>query len=221
MGGNGFYWRIAYSNDNAAVIENRRGLSGVRTWEGQPGEHHLAFNGEPGGIWRSNGRPPQKLVGVGFSATLFVRSTCFTRSQISKSPEFDFVFRGVSSERFGNYGYRGGGCVGLEIDRWDQGLGSPPNTIILATSEKTGVGGLLSGEEYITTTRNLDGEKNSLVRADMVFFETLGNGAVWSTGSIAWATSLLWNNRDNDVSRITENVLERFLDPTPFKISAE
>ena len=83
------------------------------------------------------------------------------------------------------------------------------------------MGGLLSGEEYITTTRNLDGEKNNLVRADMVFFETPGNGAIWSTGSIAWANSLLWNNRDNDVSRITENVLERFLDPAPFKISAE
>ena len=127
----------------------------------------------------------------------------------------------ISSESFGDYGYRGGGCVGLEIDRWDQDLGSPPNTTILATSENIGPGGLLSGEEYITTTRNLDGEKNNLVRADMVFFETLGNGAVWSTGSIAWATSLLWNNRDNDVSRITENVLERFLDPAPFKISAE
>ena len=50
----------------------------------------------------------------------------------------------------------------------------------------------------------------------MVFFETLGGGAVWSTGTIAWATSLLWNDGNNDVSQITKNVLERFLNPLPF-----
>ncbi len=74
----------------------------------------------------------------------------------------------------------------------------------------------MSGEEYITTTRNLDGETNKQVRADMVFFETLSGGAVWSTGTIAWATSLLWNDGNNDVSQITKNVLERFLNPLPF-----
>ena len=73
----------------------------------------------------------------------------------------------------------------------------------------------------MTTTRALDGVQNGRVRADMVFFETPGGGAVWSTGSIAWATSLGPNGFENNVSRITENVLRRFLDPRPFGRSGE
>lgn len=221
LGGNGFYWRIAYSDAHPGVIENRRGMSGVRTWEGEPGEHHLSFNGEPGGLWRTHGRAPQALVGTGFSSTLFVKSTWFRRSEASKEPQYDFVFRGVNSDVIGDFGYRGGGCVGLEIDRWDRDLGSPANSVILATSEYVGAGGLLTGEEFITTTRALDGVQNGKVRADMVFFTTAGGGAVWSTGSIAWATSLLWNGGENSVSRITANVLERFLDSAPFGDSSD
>ena len=91
---------------------------------------------------------------------------------------------------------------------------------MLATSEDVGIGGLLSVEEYVTTTRALDGAQNGRVRADMVFFETPRGGAVWSTGSIAWTTSLACNGFDNNVSRITENVLRRFLDPRPFDAPA-
>lgn len=216
LGGNGFYWRIAWSDDHPGVIENRRGISGVRTWEGEPGEHHLSFNGEPGGLWRTHGRAPQRLVGTGFSSTLFVRSTWFRRSQASHDPRLDFVFRGVNSEVIGDFGFRGGGAVGLEIDRWDADLGSPPGSVILATSEYESEGALLTGEEYITTTRALDGVQNGRARCDMVFLTTAGGGAVWSTGTIAWATSLLWNGGENSVSRITANVLDRFLDPAPF-----
>ena len=54
------------------------------------------------------------------------------------------------------------------------------------------------------------------MRADIVFFETPNGGAVFSTGSIAWCGSLSHNGYDNNVSRITGNVLRRFLDPTPF-----
>ena len=217
LGGNGFYWRIAYSSELPGVIENRRGITGVRTWEGEPGEHHLSFTGEPGGLWRSNGRAPQSLVGVGFSSTLFNRSTYYRRTAASRQARYAFVFEGVGDdERIGDFGLRGGGAAGMEIDRWDAALGSPPSCVVLASSEDAGIGGLLSVEEYVTTTRALDGVQNRRVRADMVFFETPGGGAVWSTGSIAWATSLACNEFDNNVSRITENVLRRFLDPRPF-----
>jgi len=39
---------------------------------------------------------------------------------------------------------------------------------------------------------------------------------VFSAGSIAWAGSLSHNRYQNNVARITENVLRRFLDPKPF-----
>ena len=220
LGGNGFYWRIAYSEEHPGIIENRRGDAGVRTWEGEPGEHHLSFTGEPGGLWRTQGRAPQVLVGNGFSSTLFVKSTWFRRAKASYNSDCDFIFRGVNTEVIGDFGYRGGGCVGLEIDRWDSNLGSPPNSLILATSEYVGAGGLLSGEEFITTTRALDGVQNGRVRADMVLFATSGGGIVWSAGSIAWATSLMWNGAENSVSQITENVLNRFLDPQEFQLRA-
>jgi hypothetical protein len=54
------------------------------------------------------------------------------------------------------------------------------------------------------------------VRADMVFYEAPNGGAVWSSSLIAWAGSLSHNNYDNNVSRITNNVLTRFVDPQPF-----
>ena len=217
LGGNGFYWRIGFSDELPGVIENRRGITGVRTWEGEPGEHHLSFTGEPGGLWRSNGRPPQALVGVGFSSTIFNRSTYYRRTAASRDARFAFVFEGVGEdERIGDFGLRGGGAVGMEIDRFEPALGAPPGTVVLASSEDVGIGGLLSVEEFVTTTRALDGVQNGRVRADMVFFETPGGGAVWSTGSIAWATSLSFDGFENNVSRITWNVLRRFLDPLPF-----
>ena len=217
LGGNGFYWRIAYREEIPGVIENRRGITGVRTWEGEPGEHHLSFTGEPGGLWRSNGRPPQRLVGVGFSSTIFNRSTHYRRTAASRDARYRFVFEGVGDdEPIGDFGLRGGGAVGMEIDRWDPALGAPPDSVVLASSEGVGIGGLLSVEEFVTTTRALDGVQNGRVRADMVFFETTGGGAVWSTGSIAWATSLSHDGFENNVSRITDNVLRRFLDPRPF-----
>ncbi|MBT4907464.1 MAG: hypothetical protein HON62_11320 [Rhodospirillaceae bacterium] len=62
----------------------------------------------------------------------------------------------------------------------------------------------------------LGGDLNPNVRADMTFFETPGGGAVFSVGSIAWPGSLPHNGYDNNVSRICENVLGRFVDDTPF-----
>ena len=48
------------------------------------------------------------------------------------------------------------------------------------------------------------------------FGETPAGGALFATSSIAWCGSLSHNGYDNNISRITANVLKRFLDPTPF-----
>ena len=45
----------------------------------------------------------------------------------------------------------------------------------------------------------------------MVYFEGPRGGAVFSVGSIAWCGCLSYNDCDNNVSRITENVLRRYL----------
>ena len=70
--------------------------------------------------------------------------------------------------------------------------------------------------EILINFPGISGQENELVRADMVFYETPDGGAVFSSSSISWAGSLSHNDYDNNVSKITENVLKRFLDPTPF-----
>ena len=52
------------------------------------------------------------------------------------------------------------------------------------------------------------GTEQPKVRADMVYFETPGGGAVFSVGSISYAAAL---PVDEYVSKITANVLRRFL----------
>jgi N,N-dimethylformamidase len=54
------------------------------------------------------------------------------------------------------------------------------------------------------------------MRCDMVFREAPNGGAVFSTSSIARGGAPAHNCNDNDVSRITESVMGRFLDPRPF-----
>jgi N,N-dimethylformamidase len=66
-------------------------------------------------------------------------------------------------------------------------------------------------EEVAKTDPHQGGSESPHVRADMVFFETAGGGAVFSTGSIAWCGALSANGYHNHVSRITENVLRRFV----------
>ncbi|MCC7273835.1 MAG: N,N-dimethylformamidase [Alphaproteobacteria bacterium] len=217
LGGNGFYWRIAWNPALPSAIEVRRDVTGVRTWEGEPGEGHHAFTGEPAGLWRTIGRAPQRLVGVGFDAQVFDRSSWYRRLEASFDPRVGFIFEGVAAdERIGDYGLRNGGAAGLEIDRAEPTLGSPPHLLRVATADRIGYGGLPTPEEFRTAHRGLDGEQNANVRADMVFFPTAAGGAVFAVGSIAWPCALSPRGYDGNVSRITANVLRRFLDPTPF-----
>jgi hypothetical protein len=45
----------------------------------------------------------------------------------------------------------------------------------------------------------------------MAYTKFIGDGAVVTVGSIAWDSSLLVNNTDNGVSRVTDNVLRQFV----------
>jgi hypothetical protein len=76
-----------------------------------------------------------------------------------------------------------GGASGHETDKISPS--SPRNTKLLAKGQNPGDGG-----------------------AEMTLHETASGGAVFAAGSICWPSSLLV---DRDVSKITENVLRRFL----------
>ena len=217
MGGNGWYWKIAYHTQVPGLIEVRRGEGGIRTWAAEPGEYYHSCTGDYGGLWRRQGRPPQVITGVGFSAQGFDISGPYHRLPDSFARRAAFIFKDVAkNEIIGDFGLIGNGAAGLEVDRADPHLGTPPHALVLATSQGVHTDlYLLVCEELLATYPGLGGTENPLVRADMVFYETPNGGAVWSTGSIAWAGSLSHNDYDNNVSRITNNVVKRFVDPQP------
>jgi N,N-dimethylformamidase len=210
MGGNGFYWVTGYNPENPHMIEIRR-HGGTEMWTAEPGEHYLGFTGEMGGLWRNRGRAPQKLVGVGFIAQGQDVSSYYRRKSDSFAEGGAWIFEGVGDdELIGDFGLCGGGAAGLELDWYEPGLGSPGHAYLLASSEGHTNVMLEVRENFGTTMPAHGGDEQPNVRADLVYFPTANNGGVFSTGSIAWCGSLSHNGYENNVSRITENVVRRF-----------
>ena len=213
LGGNGFYWRVAFSDAWPGAIELRRAEDGVRNWQTEPGESYHSFTGEYGGLWRRLGRAPNELVGVGFAAQGFERATGYRRTKASYDSRAAWIFEGVHDEMIGTSGL-GGGAAGQEVDNYNQALGSPSHALVLASATDFGA-------DMTRTKEELDASivvpsPDPVVRADIVFFETPAGGAVFSVGSIAWFGALARDGFDNDVARITENVIRRFLKPEGF-----
>lgn len=219
MGGNGYYWRISFSDDLPGVIEVRKGEGGIRAWAAEPGEYYNAFTGEYSGLWRRSALPPQQLVGAGFTAQGFDVSSYYRRQPASFDPRAAFIFDGIGDdELIGDFGLVGGGAAGLELDRADVALGTPPHALVLASSEGHSDVYLVVLEEILINYPGATGTQSPLVRADIVFFETPSGGAVFSASSIAYSGSLSHNNYDNNISRLTENVLRRFAEPKKFEM---
>ena len=221
LGGNGFYWKIALSPEQDGVIEIRRGEGGIRAWAAEPGEYYNQFDGEYGGLWRRNGRPPQHLCGVGFTAQGNFLGSYYRKHPQAIDPRVAWMFDGVDDDVFGDHGLSGHGAAGFELDRADKRLGTPEHAMVVASSENhpPDAPWVLVPEEMLTHIVTWSGEPaRDLIRADMTFFECPNGGAVFSTGSITFCGSLVTKNFDNDVSRLLDNVVTRFLDPEPFEI---
>jgi N,N-dimethylformamidase len=218
MGGNGFYWRIAHHPTREGVIEVRRAEGGVRAWDAEPGEYYHSFTGEYGGLWRRNARAPQLLAGVGFISQGFDACSYYRRTPAAADPRIAWAFTGIDDELLGNFGILQGGAAGLEIDAVDARLGTPPHALMIGRSENHSNTYELVAEEVLIPHGATDAIINTDIHADLVFFETPNGGAVFSTGSIAYAGSLAWHRFDNNIFRLTTNILHRFNDPTPFEL---
>ncbi len=216
LGANGFYWRIAWHPKLPGVIEHRRSEDGMRAWWTETGESYMEFTGEYSGLWRRNGRPPNMLAGVGFTAQGFDYSGWYERNPDSRDPRAAFIFKGVGeNEKIGDFGSIGGGAAGWELDRADASLGTPPHALVLATASEFPASYHWVKEEFNHSHSAVNGDTCPMVKADLVFFETPKGGAVFSVSSISWAGSLAHNGYDNNVSRITENVVRRFVEAKP------
>jgi N,N-dimethylformamidase len=209
LGGNGFYWRIARHEEDESLLEIRRSEDGIRAWAAEPGEYYNAFDGNYGGLWRRNGRPPQQLVGIGFTAQGNFVSMPYHR--ICFDSEFDWVFEGIEDKIIGDFGFSGHGAAGFELDRRDGKLDQGMEITTLAQSFDEKNQFVLVPEEVLTHLTNLSGGPEADVkRADMVYFKTATGGQVFATGSITFCGSLPWNEYNNNISKLLGNVIHKF-----------
>jgi N,N-dimethylformamidase len=214
IGGNGFYARIAYHPDLPGLVEVRR-PDNPKLWAADAAQGHLAFTGEMAGLWSGVGRSPHLLTGVGFITQGFDESAGYRRTSASNDERAAFIFEGIDDDVVGDFGLLMNGAAGYEIDRADPGAGTPSHALVLASSE--GHSNIFDlALTSIADKLPVGHDEPDRIRADIVFFETAGGGAVFSVGSIAWSGSLAHNGYVNNVARLTRNVLTRFADPTPF-----
>ena len=212
LGGNGFYWVTSFDPERDHLIEVRR-WGGTRAWEARPGEYHHSTTGEIGGLWRLRNRAPQKIVGVGFVSMGSGRNRPYGRQPGSFDPRAAFIFEGIAEdELIGDFPslVLEHGAAGFEVDYADSTLGTPDHALILASSFGHSDEYQLAIEDQMASGAATGGSDNPLVHADMVYFEGPDDGAVFSVGSISWCGCLSNGNYDNNVSRVTENVLRRF-----------
>ncbi len=210
LGGNGFYWRVAVSDQFPGALEMRRGMNGTRAWAAAPGEVFHALDGAPGGLWRDNGRTPQQLVGIGFSSQGPFEGSTFRVHDEARGLPGGWLLDGVPSGSIGDYGLSGGGAAGFELDSTSIIEGSPVTYTLLATSEGHGAGFGPAGDALLSHTMSRDRKDvASLIKAEMIFFDTGWGGSVFSVGSITWCGALSHDGYRNDVSTVMRNYLTR------------
>ncbi len=211
VGGNGYFWSVGQHSELPGVMESRNFFDIA--------DRYLS-NGQRGGLLVETGLHTGPVFGTEMSAMIFNGSSAYRRLPDAANPRSAWIFEGTTEgEVFGDYGIDRvhGAAAGFELDKFNPGNGVPRHALNLATSEplKEKI------EEVKMATAPISVHYTPAPpadhgQADLVFFETPKGGAMFSTGSITWMSSTPEKNYDNDVATITNNVLQRFLDPRPF-----
>lgn len=214
MGGNGFYWKIGRSDEHPHLIEVRRAEGGMRVWASQPGEYYNQLDGEYGGLWRRNGITPQRVAGVGFTAEGAFEGTYYLRTKESLRSDLAFLFEGIpGDQRIGDFGLSGGGAAGFEIDQACPGLGTQDFVTVVAASEGHGPTFVHTYEELLLPDVFEGGPRPyGGMRSNIVFGLAENGGGLFSVGSITFCGSLSHDDYHNNVSRLVENCLCKFLE---------
>lgn len=211
LGGNGLYWVSALDSARPWRLEVRRGDQGVRSYGLPGGERVMSLNGTHGGLWRSRGRSSHGLFGIAFNGEGTDPGVPFKRTEAASDDGLKWMFEGIpEGELIGEFGL-GGGASGDEIDSFDLKCGSPTNAIVVATSTGHGDGFGIAPECVGFPILHTLGSQTSEIRSDMVYYETNAGGAVFSVGSINWYCSLGWDDYQNNVAKLTGNVIKEFL----------
>lgn len=215
LAANGMYWIVEVHPEKPWVMEVRKEL-GVTAWEAPPGEYHYSTNGRRGGRFRGRARATQKIWGTGMSSFGFDHSGYFVQMPDSQDERVAWIMEGIDpEERIGDGGLVGGGAGGYELDRYDLALGTPPNTLLLASSVEHSVVYTVIPDDKAFPHPGMNGGEHPFVRADITYFSTANGGGMFATSSISWLGSLSWNDYDNNVSKMTKNVLNQFIKDEP------
>lgn len=209
LGGNGFHGTCCLSPYGRHVLELRRAHSDG-PFQAPQGEQHYSFEPVPGGPWRNRDRAPQRVAGIGYGAKGWAAGRPYDRREGVDDPRWNWVFEGVPDGDLIGEQSPLLGAAGDEMDRLDLGLGSPPQAVVLASAVGFSDFYQPALDEVIDMQPGLGGSENPNVRADMVAYQSPGDGGVFSVGSICWIGTMASDHFENHVARITLNVLRRF-----------
>jgi N,N-dimethylformamidase len=203
LGGNGLYWVTSVDTGHPFIIEVRKSGDGdyEDNWSRPaPGELQHSTTLETGGLWSRRAWPPRGLVGVEMAATV-VRDAAgqwgYLRTPQSRTPPYDFIFEGVADEVIGDFGLNLGTAAGYEMDAVQDWPWGQAHTVLLARATS----------EHFIPHRRLP----AAAAADLALTTWPGGGAVFAAGAVTWTGSLSHAGYANNVSKITENVIKRFL----------
>ncbi len=204
LGGNGMYWVTQLDREKGHTIEMRRTQpSSPHFYDPHPGELHLSTTGERAGLWRHRGLPTQAWLGVVMSGS-GLTGQHYVRQPDSFDDCVSWIFEGIGrTEHIGNFRnlHSGYGAGGGELDRADFRIeGTPHHTRVLASTAPLDR----------TWLSDPAGPPHA-PRGDLVLLEYPNGGGVFSVSSIAWCSCLSHDRYRNNVSRLTRNVLEGFL----------
>ncbi|ODU07439.1 MAG: hypothetical protein ABS81_01445 [Pseudonocardia sp. SCN 72-86] len=215
LGGNGMYWVSAEHPEKPWVMEMRRGLGGDGGWIDAPGESYLTCTGEHSGPWRFRGRAGFKIWGTSYCSHALEQGSYYVPMPDATDERVSWILDGVRDrDRIGDFGLEYGGAAGVELDRYDIAQGTPPHTMLLASSVDHGPYAIAVPEDSGADTET-QGDRAYSVRADITYFTTPGGGAMFASSSISWLHSIATDGYDNDVARITANVVRRFAEKEP------
>jgi N,N-dimethylformamidase len=208
LGGNGFYWPVAFSEGPPSLLEVRRTRG---TWRVRPGETIRQLDGQPGGLWRELGRPPNLIFAVGFSAVGFNGDGQYYATDELDTDLLPDRLRAVMRQ----IGSRPFGVAGLELDAYSNELGSSPEAIVLASIRSMPPGYVPPAEEIAATEQLLPRPEEALrqlVRGDITLQRLSSGGMIFSAGSIRWSSGLSDAADSFHVRAVTAAVILDFLE---------
>jgi N,N-dimethylformamidase len=168
------------------------------------------LDGQPGGLWRELGRPPNLIFAVGFSSVGFNGDGHYFTTDELDAGLLPNRLRAVMKQ-IGNQPF---GVAGLELDAYSNELGSSPDAIVLASTRSMPPGYVPPAEEIVATERLLPRPEEALrrlVRGDITLQRLQSGGMIFSAGSIRWSSGLSDPADPFHVRAVTTAVILDFL----------